>query len=181
MSWRARSGLATSALRYYEDQGLITAERTPGGQRRYRRSTLRRVAFVQAAQRVGLGLSDIRAALDSLPQGRTPTKTDWARLSRRWRPTLQARIDELVRLRDELDNCIGCGCLSLRSCALRNSGDRAGTHGEGARYLLGDDPPGDDPPGDGSRVASGGSAMPAVDPGRGPGVRPVGGHAMIVP
>jgi MerR family redox-sensitive transcriptional activator SoxR len=119
----ARSGLATSALRYYEEAGLITAERTPGGQRRYQRSALRRVAFVQAAQRVGLELAEIRTTLAALPQERTPTKADWARLSRRWQPIVQERIDELIRLRDELDGCIGCGCLSLQRCRIANTAD----------------------------------------------------------
>ena len=137
----ARSGVARSALRFYEAEGLIESERTPGGQRRYARVTLRRVAFIRAAQRVGLGLDDVRAALASLPGGRTPTKRDWARLSRGWRPALNARIDALVRLRDRLDSCIGCGCLSLRSCALSNPEDIAGQSGDGPRYLLTDDPP----------------------------------------
>jgi MerR family redox-sensitive transcriptional activator SoxR len=134
----ARSGLASSALRYYEEQGLITSERTSGGQRRYLRSTLRRVAFVRAAQRVGLSLDEIRSALASLPEGRTPNRADWERLSRGWRPLLEARIAELEQLRDELTSCIGCGCLSLRRCSLYNPGDRAAAWGSGARFLLGD-------------------------------------------
>jgi len=137
----ARSGVARSALRFYEAEGLISSERTPGGQRRYARVTLRRVAFIRAAQRVGLGLDDVRTALASLPGNRTPTKQDWARLSRGWRPALDARIETLIRLRDRLDSCIGCGCLSLRSCSLSNPEDIAGQFGDGPRYLLHDDPP----------------------------------------
>ncbi len=136
-----RCGVAPSALRFYEAQGLIDAERTPSGQRRYARATIRRVAFVRAAQRVGLDLAEIRDALDALPSGRTPTKADWARLSRGWRARLDGRIEALVRLRDSLDGCIGCGCLSLRSCALSNPDDMAAAGGSGPRYLLGDEPP----------------------------------------
>lgn len=132
----ARSGLAPSALRFYEAEGLISAERTGGGQRRFKRSTLRRVAFIRAAQRVGLSLEAIRAALNQLPNARTPTQADWARLSRAWRPILDRRIDELEQLRDELTGCIGCGCLSLKTCQLANPGDEAGRTGAGARYLL---------------------------------------------
>ena len=108
---------------------------------RYAAVTLRRVAFIRAAQRVGLGLDDVRTALASLPGNRTPTKQDWARLSGGWRPALDARIEALVRLRDRLDSCIGCGCLSLRSCSLSNPEDIAGQSGDGPRYLLTDDPP----------------------------------------
>ena len=136
-----RSGLAASALRFYEDSGLLVAERTPGGRREYPRSALRRVAFIRAAQQVGLTLDQIRAALDQLPQGRTPTKADWSRLSRSWRPMLDERIATLVTLRDKLDSCIGCGCLSLRTCRLYNPDDVAAESGDGPRYLLGDDRP----------------------------------------
>jgi MerR family redox-sensitive transcriptional activator SoxR len=136
-----RSGIAPSALRFYEDAGLITSERSAGNQRRYERSVLRRVAFVRAAQRVGLSLDDVRTALATLPAGRTPTKADWTRLSRGWRPLLDARITALEQLRDRLDGCIGCGCLSLRTCHLYNPDDEAATHGDGPRYLLGEDPP----------------------------------------
>ena len=131
-----RAGVATSALRFYEREGLITSARTDGGQRRYERDVLRRVAFVRAAQRVGLTLDEIRDSLASLPEGRTPTARDWERLSRSWRPILDARIAELERLRDRLDACIGCGCLSLKTCALSNPGDAAAKLGPGARWLL---------------------------------------------
>jgi MerR family redox-sensitive transcriptional activator SoxR len=122
-------------LRFYEAEGLIYSERTGGNQRRYRRSTLRRVAFVRAAQRVGLTLDEIAEALATLPAGRTPTKSDWARLSRAWRPRLDEQIERLERLRDRLDSCIGCGCLSLRTCALNNPHDEAAARGPGAVYL----------------------------------------------
>ena len=135
-----RAGVATSALRFYEREGLIESERTGGGQRRYHRDVLRRIAFVRAAQRVGLSLVEIRSSLASLPQNRTPTAADWQRLSRSWRPLLDARIAELERLRDNLDSCIGCGCLSLERCRLRNPADRAAGLGPGPRYLLGDEP-----------------------------------------
>ena len=132
----ARSGVATSALRFYESRGLIAAERTEGNQRRYSRSTLRRVAFIRAAQRVGLTLEAIEAALAKLPADRTPNKGDWRRLSRSWEAQLDARIRELERLRDDLTGCIGCGCLSLRTCRLFNPGDREGETGSGPRLLL---------------------------------------------
>lgn len=134
----ARSGLAPSALRFYEDQGLITSERTAGGQRRYHRDMLRRVAFVRVAQRVGLTLGEIGDALATLPASRTPNKADWARLSRAWRPRLDEQIAVLEGLRDQLTDCIGCGCLSFRACALYNPGDAAAGLGTGPRYLLGD-------------------------------------------
>lgn len=136
----ARAGLATSALRFYEDQGLIASHRAPSGHRRFPREVLRRVAFIQVAQRVGLTLDEIRRALATLPQARTPTAADWARLSRSWRSRLDDEIAALTRVRDQLDSCIGCGCLSLRSCALYNPDDKARTRGAGARYLLGDRP-----------------------------------------
>jgi MerR family transcriptional regulator, redox-sensitive transcriptional activator SoxR len=131
----ARSGLAPSALRYYEAEGLIAAERTPGGARRYPRSVLRRLAFVRAAQNVGLSLPEIREALASLPDGRTPSARDWARLSSNWRDRLDQQIAGLVQLRDGLTSCIGCGCLSLTSCGLSNPGDAAAAEGPGARRL----------------------------------------------
>ncbi|HEV2930813.1 MAG TPA: redox-sensitive transcriptional activator SoxR [Propionibacteriaceae bacterium] len=130
-----RSGVAQSALRYYEAQGLITAARTSGNQRRYERATLRRVSFIRSAQRVGLSLEEITEALSTLPGGRTPTKADWARLSRSWRGRINDQIDRLERLRDRLDSCIGCGCLSLQKCTLSNPDDIARTRGPGAVYL----------------------------------------------
>jgi MerR family redox-sensitive transcriptional activator SoxR len=133
-----RAGVATSKLRFYEREGLITSTRSTGGQRRYHRDVLRRVAFVRAAQQVGLTLVEIRAALDRLPGRRTPTAQDWERLSASWRPVVEARIAELERLRDRLDSCIGCGCLSLKSCALSNPGDVAASLGPGARWIAGD-------------------------------------------
>lgn len=133
-----RSGVAASALRFYEREGLIAAERSPGGQRRYRRDVLRRVAFIRAAQRVGVSLGEIGEALSRLPAGRAPTKADWAQLSREWQGRLEERIALLEGLRDRLSSCIGCGCLSLRACALYNPGDGAGFLGTGPRYLLGD-------------------------------------------
>jgi len=136
-----RSGLAVSAIRFYEDKGLISATRTPGGQRRFRRDVLRRLAFIQAAQRVGLTLDEIGAALDRLPVDSGPTGPEWKELSASWRPLLDERIALLEALRDQLDHCIGCGCLSLERCKLSNPGDRAARLGPGARYLLGDAPP----------------------------------------
>lgn len=131
----ARSGLAPSAIRFYESQGLVSSERTAGNQRRFRRSTLRRLAFIRSAQRVGLSLEEITAALSALPSSRTPTRTDWARLSENWRPRIDEQIQRLIRLRDQLDSCIGCGCLSLQRCALQNPEDKAAATGSGARYL----------------------------------------------
>jgi MerR family redox-sensitive transcriptional activator SoxR len=131
----ARSGVTTSALRYYESQGLVTSERTAGNQRRYARPMLRRVAFIRSAQRVGLTLEEIADALATLPEGRTPTKADWTRLSHAWRPRINAQIERLERLRDSLDSCIGCGCLSLRRCALSNPNDEAAPRGPGAVFL----------------------------------------------
>ena len=137
----ARTGVATSALRYYEERGLITSERTDGNQRRYPRSVLRTVSVIRAAQEVGLTLREIQAALASLPNRRTPTPEDWSRLARGWRDDIDHRIAELEALRDELGDCIGCGCLSLKSCALFNPEDRAGAQGTGARYIIGDPRP----------------------------------------
>lgn len=132
-----RSGIATSAIRYYEDRGLVSSRRTTGNQRRYPRPTLRRLAFVRTAQRVGLTLEEIETALATLPSNRTPTKADWTRLSRGWRPRLDAQIAQLERLRDTLESCIGCGCLSLRRCALSNPDDLAASRGPGAVFLEG--------------------------------------------
>lgn len=134
----ARAGVSPSALRFYEREHLIDAERSDGGQRRYRRDVLRRIAFIRAAQRVGLSLDAIREALASLPDARTPTAGDWRKLSLSWKALLNERIAELERLRDRLDSCIGCGCLSLRACALSNPDDVAATMGPGPRWLLGE-------------------------------------------
>jgi MerR family redox-sensitive transcriptional activator SoxR len=131
----ARSGVAPSALRYYEQQGLFATTRTPGGARRYPRGVLRRLAFVRAAQNVGLSLAEIRAALDTLPEDRPPSARDWARLSRGWRDRLDEQITALAQLRDGLTSCIGCGCLSLGKCALSNPADVAARDGAGARWL----------------------------------------------
>ncbi|MEV0586560.1 redox-sensitive transcriptional activator SoxR [Nonomuraea sp. NPDC050310] len=130
-----RSGIAVSALHFYESKGLITSRRTAGNQRRYHRDTLRRVAFVRLAQRLGIPLNTIKDALATLPDGRTPTRGDWARLSAAWRTELDDRIEQLQRLRDDLTDCIGCGCLSLDRCALANPFDRLGDQGPGARRL----------------------------------------------
>ncbi len=130
-----RSGVAVSAIHFYEAKGLIVGWRTAGNQRRYPRIVLRRVAVIKVAQRVGIPLSDIRVALNSLPHGRTPTEKDWAALSARWRSDLNERISRLTKLRDELTNCIGCGCLSLNSCPLYNPGDNLGKQGPGPRLL----------------------------------------------
>ena len=136
----ARAGVRVSALRFYEERGLIRSQRSDGGQRRYGRAVLRRVAFIQVAQRVGLTLEEIGRALEGLPDDDGLSAEDWRRLSKRWRPMLDERIRLLESLRDELDSCIGCGCLSLERCRLRNPGDRAAALGAGPRYLLGDDP-----------------------------------------
>jgi MerR family transcriptional regulator, redox-sensitive transcriptional activator SoxR len=132
-----RSGIATSAIRYYEERDLVVSRRTMGNQRRYPRATLRRLAFIRTAQRVGLTLEEIEAALATLPSNRTPTKADWTRLSRGWRPRLDRQIAQLERLRDTLDSCIGCGCLSLRRCALSNPGDEVAARGPGPVFLEG--------------------------------------------
>jgi MerR family redox-sensitive transcriptional activator SoxR len=131
-----RAGCATSAVRFYESLGLVQATRTSGGQRRFRREALRRLAFIRAAQNVGLTLDEIGEALAELPGGRTPTKADWARVSASWRARLDRRIEALTALRDGLTACIGCGCLSLRRCALSNPQDVAANLGPGARYLV---------------------------------------------
>jgi len=136
-----RSGMATSALRYYEELGLIRSERTVGGQRRYARAALRRVAFVRAAQRVGLSLEEAGAALARLPVDHAPTAKEWAPVARSWQHRIDDQIAELQVLRRKLGGCIGCGCLSLRTCTLYNPDDVAAEHGAGARYLLGDEQP----------------------------------------
>jgi MerR family redox-sensitive transcriptional activator SoxR len=135
-----RAGVAPSALRFYEARGLLGSRRTGGGHRAYARSELRRVAFIRAAQAVGLSLEDIQSALTALPEHRTPTVADWERLSRGWQAMLDARIAALTALRDRLTTCIGCGCLSLKRCRLYNPQDVAAARGPGPRYLMGDRP-----------------------------------------
>ncbi|MEZ5780559.1 MAG: redox-sensitive transcriptional activator SoxR [Rhizobiaceae bacterium] len=130
-----RSGVAVSTLHFYETKALIRSDRTDGNQRRYGRDVLRRVAIIKVAQEMGISLSDIGAALQSLPDGRTPNREDWSHISRRWRNDLDRRIRQLQALRDGLDDCIGCGCLSIDKCALRNKDDRLGHQGAGPRRL----------------------------------------------
>lgn len=132
----ARTGLAVSAIRYYEDEGLVAPERNAGGQRRYIRADIRRLSFVMAAQRFGFKINEIRALLQKLPAGRTPTKKDWAKISRGFRRELDTRISELTKLRDNLDRCIGCGCLSLQRCRLVNPNDEVGQEGPGPRFVF---------------------------------------------
>jgi MerR family transcriptional regulator, redox-sensitive transcriptional activator SoxR len=131
----SRSGVAPSALRFYEDEGLIVSRRTTGNQRRYERAVLRRVALIQAGRAAGIPLERIRAALASLPAHRTPTRRDWERLSRSWREDIDQRIATLEALRNRLSTCIGCGCLSIDACALLNPDDEAAQIGAGAHYL----------------------------------------------
>ncbi|TWE09333.1 redox-sensitive transcriptional activator SoxR [Rudaeicoccus suwonensis] len=130
-----RSGFAASALRFYEAEGLIRAERNSGGQRRFERSVLRRLAFIRAASNVGLTLDEIRRELDQLPDSRTPTKADWQRITKHWRGRLDEQILALEKLRDGLESCIGCGCLSLQRCAISNPQDVAADDDTGAAYL----------------------------------------------
>jgi MerR family transcriptional regulator, redox-sensitive transcriptional activator SoxR len=137
-----RTGVATSALRFYEERGLIRSERTGAGHRRYQRSVIRRIAFIVFAQRIGLTLTEVGAELARLPENRVPRRSDWARLSSSWTARIDERIAELERLRDGLDQCIGCGCLSLDRCKLANPEDRAGRQGPGPRYWVGDPRPG---------------------------------------
>ncbi len=141
-----RTGVATSALRFYEARGLIAPARNAAGHRRYARATLRRVAFIAFAQRIGLTLAEIRVELDRLPADRSPTSADWALLTRTWVGRIDARIAELARLRVGLTGCIGCGCLSLERCAVLNPGDALARRGPGPRYWLGDPEPGTPPP-----------------------------------
>jgi len=136
-----RSGVSVSALHFYERQGLIASRRTDGNQRRYRRDTLRRVAFIRVSQRVGMSLAEIRSALDELPAGRPPGKADWQQLSNGWRAELDLRIEQMQKLRDELTGCIGCGCLSLDTCVLFNPEDTLSDEGPGPRRLLVDPDP----------------------------------------
>jgi MerR family redox-sensitive transcriptional activator SoxR len=143
----SRSGVATSALRYYESLGLVTAVRTASNQRRFPRYTLRKVSLIRVAQSLGLSLEEIARGLATVGDA-APTLEDWGRLSQAWREELNERIERLTRLREDLTWCIGCGCLSLERCGLLNPGDRAARGGPGARYLLGDTPPGSgEPPG----------------------------------
>ncbi|MGI3169230.1 redox-sensitive transcriptional activator SoxR [Pseudooceanicola sp. C21-150M6] len=135
-----RTGLAVSAIRFYEDQGLVSPDRGPGGQRQFQKADIRRLSFVMIAQKLGFSIAEIRDQLSTLPKGRTPTAADWRRLSTLYRSDLNQRIAALERLRDDLDGCIGCGCLSLDKCRLYNPGDRAARKGSGPRYLLGDRP-----------------------------------------
>jgi MerR family redox-sensitive transcriptional activator SoxR len=135
-----RSGVAASALRFYEERGLLTSERAGSGHRRYRRPVLRRIAFIVFAQRIGLTLEEISAELAKLPPDRAPTRRDWSRLSGSWTTRIDDRIAELQRLKIGLTECIGCGCLSLERCKLANPGDRAGRLGPGPRYWVGDPP-----------------------------------------
>lgn len=137
-----RTGLAVSAIRYYEDQGLVRPDRNAGGQRAFERSDVRRLSFVMIAQNLGFSIAEIRAALARLPQGRTPTKSDWSRISNDFGQKLDERIAQMQALREKLDGCIGCGCLSLDTCKLYNPDDRAAKLGKGPRYVLGDSPVG---------------------------------------
>lgn len=137
-----RSGVAPSALRFYEERGLIHSDRNASGYRTYARGVLRRVAFIAFAQRVGLSLEEIAAELARLPENRVPTRDDWARLADAWKARIDDRIAELQRLREGLTECIGCGCLSLDRCPLANPADRASRNGPGARYWIGDPRPG---------------------------------------
>lgn len=138
-----RTGLAVSAIRFYEAEGLVFPGRSAGGTRQFERSDIRRLSFVMIAQGLGFSITEIRAALARLPANRTPTKADWTRLSTEFRAVLDQRITQMAELRDRLDGCIGCGCLSLESCALYNADDRAAQRGAGPRYLVGDTPPKD--------------------------------------
>jgi MerR family redox-sensitive transcriptional activator SoxR len=136
----SRTGIAVSAIRYYEAQGLVSPERNAGGQRRFLRSDIRRLSFVQIAQQFGFTIGQIREQFEALPNGRTPTKDDWTKISGSFREELDQKIETLTNLREKLDSCIGCGCLSLTNCALYNPDDRAGKKGAGPRYLMGDKP-----------------------------------------
>ena len=134
-----RTGVATSALRYYEEEGLVTATRSPAGQRRYIRDTIRRVSFIRAAQEAGLSLAEVKESLEAMPGKRTPTAKDWDALAESWRPRIDAQIRMLERLRDRLNGCIGCGCLSMDLCRMLNPDDTVATRGPGPRYILDED------------------------------------------
>lgn len=136
-----RCGIATSAIRYYEERELIASTRSSGGQRRFPRDTIRRIAFIGAAQAVGRSLDEVAEAFADIPDGRAPSQKDWTRIAAQWRPRLDAQIEQLIRLRDQFDACIGCGCLSLERCAIYNAGDGAAVNGPGPRFLLGDQSP----------------------------------------
>ncbi|MFY0595979.1 MAG: redox-sensitive transcriptional activator SoxR [Cognatishimia sp.] len=133
-----RTGLAPSAIRYYEEEGLVSPFRNAGGQRRFERADIRRLSFVMISQQLGFSIKQVKDALASLPDNRTPTKADWARLSNQFKDDLDARIAQMEALRDKLDGCIGCGCLSLKACKLYNPQDRIRHNGRGPRYILGD-------------------------------------------
>lgn len=133
-----RTGLSVSAIRFYETAGLVSPVRNNGGQRRFLRSDLRRLSFIMIAQQMGFSLGDIKTQLDGLPKGRTPTQKDWTKISKQFRSALNERITVLERMRDRLDGCIGCGCLSLKKCLLYNVDDRAWRSGPGAQYIVGD-------------------------------------------
>ena len=135
----ARTGLSVSAIRFYEKKGLITPDRNAGNQRRYEGADIRRLSFILIAQQLGLTMEQIKDVMASLPDGRTPTKADWSRISRRFKETLDARIAMLERMRENLDGCIGCGCLSLKACSLYNPDDKARRLGVGPRYVLSDE------------------------------------------
>lgn len=135
-----RTGLSVSAIRYYESEGLVTPERNAGGQRRFLRADIRRLSFVLIAQQFGFTIAQIREEMKKLPDGRTPTVKDWTRISKSFHAVLDEKIETLNQLRNNLDGCIGCGCLSLKKCKLYNEGDKATTHGAGPRYLMGDKP-----------------------------------------
>ncbi|SMP12558.1 redox-sensitive transcriptional activator SoxR [Shimia sagamensis] len=135
-----RTGLAPSAIRYYEEEGIVHPHRTDTGQRRFERADIRRLSFVMISQSLGFSIAEIRTALDSLPANRTPTKADWQAISESFRQKLDDRISQMTKLREQLDGCIGCGCLSLSNCKLYNPDDRARTRGTGPRYLMGDSP-----------------------------------------
>jgi MerR family redox-sensitive transcriptional activator SoxR len=135
-----RTGIAVSAIRYYEEQGLIAPDRNAGGQRRFLRSDMRRLSFILIAQQFGFTLPQIREVLDKLPNGRTPNKADWTKIGETFRAELDAKIETLTELRNRLDKCVGCGCLSLTDCTLYNPQDRVAKKGTGPRYLMGDKP-----------------------------------------